>query len=83
MNKLARWLRKLHSKAGKSRPQRRTPMPRQLLYKIPEVCAITGLGRSTIYTLLDQPGGLETVRIGRAVRIPASVVERWVQELTP
>ena len=55
-------------------------MQEKLLYKIPEVCAITGLGRSTIYTLLDQPDGLETVRIGRAVRIAASEVERWVQE---
>lgn len=55
-------------------------MQEKLLYKIPEVCAITGLGRSTIYTLLDQPDGLETVRIGRAVRIPANVVERWVQD---
>ena len=55
-------------------------MQEKLLYKIPEVCAITGLGRSTIYTLLDQPGGLETVRIGRAVRIAVSEVERWVQE---
>ena len=46
----------------------------KLLLKIPEVCAVTGLGRSTVYQLLDQPEGLPTVRIGRAVRIPTEAV---------
>ena len=50
----------------------------KLLLKIPEVCEITGLGRSTIYQLLDQPEGLPTVRIGRAIRIPANAVQEWV-----
>ena len=49
-----------------------------LLLKIPEVCAITRLGRSTIYKLLDRPDGLRTVRIGSAVRIAADEVRRWV-----
>ena len=49
----------------------------KLLLKIPEVCEIMGLGRSTVYQLLDQPDGLPTVRIGRAVRIPASAVREW------
>ena len=50
----------------------------KLLLRIPEVCAITGLGRSTIYQLLDKPEGLPIVRIGRAVRIPADAVRQWV-----
>ena len=50
----------------------------KLLLKIPEVCIATGLGRSTVYQLLDQPDGLPTVRIGRAVRVPAASVRRWV-----
>ena len=54
----------------------------KLLLKIPEVCIVTGLGRSTIYQLLDQPGGLPTVRIGRAVRIPAEAVRAWVGRQT-
>ena len=52
----------------------------KLLLKIPEVCAITQLGRSTVYQLLDQPGGLQTVRIGRSVRIPAESVREWVEQ---
>ena len=50
----------------------------KLLLKIPEVCTATGLGRSTVYQLLDQPNGLPTVRVGRAVRVPAESVRRWV-----
>ena len=50
----------------------------KLLLKIPEVCIATGLGRSTVYQLLDQPNGLPTVRIGRAVRVPAEAVRQWV-----
>ena len=52
----------------------------KLLLKIPEVCAVTGLGRSTVYQLLDQPDGLPTVRIGRAVRIQAAAVREWVDK---
>lgn len=51
----------------------------KLLLRIPEVCEITGLGRSTVYQLLDQPDGLATVRIGRAVRIPISSVREWAE----
>ena len=51
----------------------------KLLLRIPEVCEITELGRSTVYQLLDQPDGLQTVRIGRAVRIPASSVRKWAE----
>jgi excisionase family DNA binding protein len=53
-------------------------MNSKLLLKIPEVCEATGLGRSTIYKLLDQPDGLATVRVGRAVRIRAVDLEEWV-----
>ena len=51
----------------------------KLLLKIPQVCALTELGRSTIYQLLDQPDGLPTVRIGRAVRVPAVAVQEWIE----
>ena len=54
----------------------------KLLLKIPEVCEVTGLGRSTVYQLLDQPNGLPTVRIGRAVRVPASAVREWADGRT-
>ena len=50
----------------------------QLLLRIPEVCALTQLSRSTIYSILDKPDGLKTVRIGRAVRVPVEEVQHWV-----
>ena len=52
----------------------------EMLLKIPQVCDLTQLGRSTIYQLLDRPGGLATVRIGRAVRVHIDEVRRWVEQ---
>ena len=54
-------------------------MDDRLLLRIKEVCELTALGRSTIYTLLDRPDGLPTVKIGRARRVPAAAVREWVQ----
>ena len=51
----------------------------EILLKIPQVCELTQLGRSTIYELLDRPGGLATVRIGRAVRVHIDEVRKWVE----
>ena len=51
----------------------------EILLKIPQVCELTQLGRSTIYELLDRPGGLATVRIGRAVRVHIDEGRRWVE----
>ena len=54
----------------------------KLLLTVKEVSYITGLGRSTLYeTILDQPGGIPTVHIGRAVRVPKAAVEHWVERL--
>ena len=49
----------------------------KLLYTVPEAAAQLGIGRSKLYELLNS-GALPTVRIGRAVRIPASALEAWV-----
>lgn len=53
----------------------------KLLLTIQEVCELVGLGRSTVYKLLDSPNGFPTVRVGRrAVRIPSASVEQWVEK---
>ena len=49
----------------------------KLLLTVPEACAQLGLGRSKLYELLNA-GTFPTVRIGRAVRIPAKALEDWV-----
>ena len=50
----------------------------RLLLRIPEAARL-GLGRSTVYELI-QAGALPVVRIGKAVRIPASRLEAWVEQ---
>ena len=54
----------------------------KLLLTIKEVSYITGISRSKLYeTILDQPGGIPTVHIGRAMRVPKAGVEHWVERL--
>lgn len=44
---------------------------------IPEAARRLSLGRATTYRLV-QRGELPSVRIGRAVRVPAQALEAWV-----
>ena len=50
----------------------------RLLHRIPEAAWRLGLGRSTLYELIAA-GELRAIKIGRAVRIPASELEAWVE----
>jgi len=50
----------------------------RLLLRITEVAALLGLGRSTVYELV-QRGELPVIHVGRAVRVPAAALERWVE----
>jgi excisionase family DNA binding protein len=51
-----------------------------LLLRIPKAADRLGLGRSKFYELIAS-GEIETVRIGRAVRVPADALEDFVQRL--
>jgi excisionase family DNA binding protein len=53
-------------------------MDKQLL-KVEEAAAVLSLGRSKVYELLAC-GELPAVKIGRATRIPADSLRRWVDE---
>ena len=57
------------------------PLSQRLLLRPEEVAAILGLGRSTIYELL-RSGELSAVHIGRATRIPARDLHRWIEQHT-
>ena len=53
----------------------------QLLLRAEEVAKALGLGRSKVYELMAT-GNLPTVRIGRAVRVPADALRNWVAART-
>lgn len=51
------------------------------LLKIQEVCSLLNLSRSMVYRLTTS-GELQSVRIGKSVRIPAVAVEAYISSLT-
>jgi excisionase family DNA binding protein len=53
----------------------------RLLLRLPEVAALLGIGRSTVYELV-QRGDLPTVHVGRALRIPSAALRDWVEQQT-
>ena len=59
----------------------KTDWTERLLLRMPEVATILGIGRSTVYELV-QRGDLPAVHVGRAVRIPAAALQRWVEQQT-
>lgn len=54
-------------------------MPQRLLLRIPEVAETLGIGRTKIYEMIAT-GELPTVRVGRAVRISVTTLQKWVEE---
>jgi len=50
---------------------------RKLLLTVASVMECTSLGRTKIYQLISS-GEISSVRIGRAVRVPAKALQEWV-----
>src|SRR5438094_6761456 len=50
----------------------------RLLLRMTEVATLLGLGRSTVYELV-QRGELPVIHVGRAVRVPTDALERWIE----
>ena len=48
-----------------------------LLLRIPEAAVLLGIGRTTLYKLIDE-GELAVVHIGRAVRVPKVELHAFV-----
>jgi excisionase family DNA binding protein len=53
----------------------------KLLFTVTEVADALGVGRSKVYELMAD-GSLYSVKLGRARRVPADAVRRFVDELT-
>ncbi len=49
----------------------------KLLLTIAEVCEATGLGQTTVKSLISR-GDLNSITVGRARRIPADALEQWI-----
>jgi excisionase family DNA binding protein len=49
----------------------------QLLLRIDTAAARLAVSRTTLYRLVNR-GDIPTVRIGTAVRVPVSALERWL-----
>ncbi len=52
--------------------------PQRLLLRIPEVAETLGIGRTKIYEMIAT-GELPTIRVGRAIRISVSTLQKWVE----
>ena len=57
-------------------------MTKTLTVTIPQACKITGLGRSTIYRLVDD-GKLQRLKAGSRTLIKVSDLEAYIESLTP
>lgn len=53
-------------------------MDGKLLLTVADTMELTSLGRTKIYQLIGS-GEIPTVRIGRALRIPAKALQGWVE----
>ena len=60
-------------------PARDNVADKKLLLKASEVADRLSIGRATAYEMMAA-GVLPTVRIGRAVRVPARSLEIWIEE---
>ena len=51
----------------------------RLLLRVPEVAKALGLGRTKVYELIAT-GELPVIRLGRAVRVSVTALQKWVEE---
>jgi excisionase family DNA binding protein len=59
--------------------QRNELSSQPMLLTIPQVATKLGLSRAMVYTLINREG-LPVIRLGRAVRVSATSLQRWVEE---
>lgn len=55
------------------------PSLQPLLLTVPQVAKKLGLSRAMVYVLINREG-LPVIRLGRAVRISVTSLQKWVEE---
>ncbi len=68
----------MHGQRARSKED--IPMEQQLL-RAQEVARILSLSRSKVFLMIAS-GELPAIRIGRAVRVPASALREWIAQQT-
>jgi excisionase family DNA binding protein len=65
---------------GKESMESQNEVPTQrLLLRVPEVAKALGLSRTKVYELIAA-GELPVIRLGRAVRVSVTALQKWVEE---
>ena len=59
------------------RTETRPQQPERLTYRVRELPALTGLSRASCYELIAR-GDLRSIRVGKAILVPASALQEWV-----
>jgi excisionase family DNA binding protein len=59
--------------------QRNELSSQPMLLTIPQVATELGLSRAMVYTLINREG-LPVIRLGRAVRVSTTSLQKWVEE---
>jgi len=52
------------------------------LLTLNEVCEKTAIGRSTIYRLIDEGRGPQTIKLGGAIRVHPDALDEWIEKST-
>jgi excisionase family DNA binding protein len=52
----------------------------RLLYRVAEVCSAAALSRADVYRRINT-GEIPHVRIGRSIRVPATGLTQWIEQL--
>ncbi len=54
------------------------PAPEKLAFNIPEVCAATGVGRTTVYKAI-KAGALKSIMVGGRRLVRREALEDWLE----
>ncbi len=60
--------------------QGKRPLPELRTYKVDQIAAILGIGRTSAYKLVKE-GHFKMIRIGNAIRISKKSFDEWLDSL--